>query len=173
MQKIIPGYRFYSLIFLAVLFFAGVKAQQPVTRVAVNTEAVKVNVVQQLSFGAFTQGSSGGSIHVLANGTRTALGTVVPLNFGTTYMPLILEIEGPRGAIVSMLTDEKNELTGSNGGSMKLRLTGSNPSMPFIITNDAPAKSIIKIGAELIVGNATESPPGNYSGSLNISFIVE
>ncbi|RYD70019.1 MAG: DUF4402 domain-containing protein [Sphingobacteriales bacterium] len=158
---------------MTVIFFKGAKAQQPITNIKVNTTAVRVNVRQQLNLGAFTQGASGGSIQVLADGTRTAAGTVVPLNFGSGYMPLILEIEGPRGAIVSMLTDDKTELTGSNGGSMKLRLTGANPSMPFIITNDAPAKSVIKIGAELIVGNSTESPPGNYSGSLNISFVVE
>ena len=173
MQKITFGYRLFGLILFAFLFSAESKSQQPITKILVNTPTVRVLVKQQLSFGAFTQGPAGGSVTLMADGSRAASGSVVPLNFGSVYMPLVLEIEGPKGAIVTMLADEKNVLTGSNGGVMSLRLKSSNPVMPFIITEDAPAKSIITIGAELFVGSSTESPPGNYNGSLNISFIVE
>ena len=172
-----PGNSFPSkcflLILLAGLFFAPAKSQQATVGIVIKETALKVTVKQELSLGAFTQGASGGSISILPEGTRVASGAVVPLNFGASYLPLILEIEGPKGAIVSMLSDEYSVLTGSNGGAMRLKLKGSNPLIPFIITEDAPAKSIIKLGAELIVGSSTESPPGNYSGNLNISFVVE
>jgi len=56
---------------------------------------------------------------------------------------------------------------------MKLKLLDINNSMPFIITNEAPAKNLVTIGAELIVGNMSESPPGNYSGSLYLSFLTD
>jgi hypothetical protein len=108
----------------------------------------------------------------LPDGTRLGSGTVVPLNFGAGSAALILEIQGPKGSIVSMLS-ETTSLTGSNGGSMLLKIRETYPAMPFIITEDAPAKSVIKIGAELMVGNAQQAPPGNYTGSLNVSFVVE
>jgi hypothetical protein len=160
------------LCILAVVAVLQVKSQVR-TDLTIQQAPVKVTVKQDLKFGTFTQGASGGSITLLPEGTRLAGGTVIPLNFGGTYMPLLLEIEGPKGSIVSIVADDRTILTGSNGGMMKLKLGNSIPSMPFIILEDAPAKSIVKIGAELIVGNLIESPPGNYSGSLNISFVVE
>ena len=134
--------------------------------------AVKVIVKQDLQIGAFAQGSAGGTIQLMPDGSRHSSGTVIPLNFGAAYMPLILEIEGPKGSVISIL-EESTVLTGSNGGSMKLKLRNSQPAMPFIIMEDAPAKSIVTIGAELTAGNMVQSPPGNYSGNLAISFVVE
>lgn len=173
MQRISFCFKTCLLSGLAILFFAQVQSQQLKAGATSLSPVLKVNVRQELQLGAFTQGSAGGTIRLQTDGTRTATGTVVPLNFGASYMPLVLEIEGPKGSIVSMLSEEVTVLTGSNGGRMRLKIAGSNPAMPFIITDDPPAKSIITIGAELIVGNSQESPPGNYSGSLNVSFVVE
>lgn len=173
MQRIPFCFKTCLLTGLAALFFTQVQSQQLRADAGSLSPALKVNVRQELQLGAFTQGSSGGTIRLQTDGTRTATGTVVPLNFGAAYMPLVLEIEGPKGSIVSMLAGELTILTGSNGGRMRLKIAGSNPAMPFIITDDPPAKNVITIGAELIVGNSQESPPGNYSGSLNVSFVVE
>lgn len=166
-------YKMQLLVVMASLCFVQANSQQVGISVSAISTSLKVSVRQEISFGAFAQGNAGGSVTISAEGTRWASGAVVPLNFGAAYLPLILEIEGPRGSIVSMLSDETTILTGSNGGTMKLKLIASNPAMPFIITEDAPAKSIVKIGAELIVGNAAMSPPGSYTGTLNLSFIVE
>lgn len=164
--------KIYMLCILAVA--AVLQAKSQVRTEIINQQSpVKVTVKQDIGFGAFTIGASGGSITLTPQGTRLASGAIVLLNFGGTYTPLLLEIEGPKGSIVSIVADDKTILTGSNGGTMKLKIGNSIPSMPFIISEDAPAKSIVKIGAELIAGNLTESPPGNYSGSLNISFMVE
>lgn len=172
MQNLMFSHKAFLLGILAVV--AGLNAKGQIKAVfPASQSTVKVTVKQDVQFGAFTQGVAGGSITILPEGTRVASGSVIPLNFGGTYVPLILEIEGPKGSIVSMLGDQRIILTGSNGGTMKLKLGNSFPAIPFIILEDAPAKSIVKIGAELIVGNLIESPPGNYSGSLNISFVVE
>jgi len=173
MQGIFSRYKSPLMMVLVCLCFIQGKSQQVGISVTPNGTALQVTVRQEINFGALTQGQSGGSIIISPEGTRTSSGTVVPLNFGSTYLPLILEIEGPKGSIVSMLSNEITTLTGSNGGIMKLKMKGSNPIMPFYITDDAPAKSIIKIGAELIVGSSIESPPGNYSGTINISFVAE
>ncbi len=173
MQRIPFCFKISLLTGLAALFFVHMQGQQLKVDATKLSPVLKVNVRQELQLGAFTQGSSGGTIRMQPDGTRTATGTVVPLNFGASYMPLVMEIEGPKGSIVSMLAEEVTVLTGSNGGRMRLKIAGSSPAMPFIISDDAPAKSVITIGAELIVGNSQESPPGNYSGSLNISFVVE
>ena len=173
MQKVIYCCKVCWLFLLATSFCAIAKSQQVPVNITLSSSGIKVSVRQELNFGAFTQGPTGGSVNISQAGTRYATGAVVPLNFGGAYTPLVLEIEGPKGAIITMLTDEKTILTGSNGGVMRLRLKESDPPMPFIITEDAPARSIVTIGAELIVGSISESPPGNYNGSLNISFVVE
>ena len=173
MQRIRFCFKIYLLTALAGIFFIEGKSQQTGLSISSGSPALKVMVRQELQLGTFTQGSSGGSIVISPDGFRTGNGTVVPLNFGAAYAPLILEIEGPKGSIVSMLANETTVLTGSNGGVMRLKITESSPPLPFVIREDPPAKHIIKIGAELKVGNSIESPPGNYSGSLNISFIME
>ncbi len=161
------------LILLICLCFLTGNSQQVALLVTTNETALHVTVKQEINFGAFTQGPSGGIISLTPEGLRTASGSVVPLNLGATYLPLIVEIEGPKGAIVSMLAEETILLTGNNGGTMKLKIRSTIPAIPFMITDDAPVKNILKIGADLIVGNLTESPPGNYSGTLNISFVKE
>ena len=172
MPKIQLRCKYCLLVILAGMFF--LKGQCQVSTGTSGTDAaLKVTVIQELQLGAFTQGNAGGSISVSTEGTRSVSGTVIALNFGSNYFPLVLEIEGPKAAIVSMLAGETSILTGSNGGTMRLKIKETNPRVPFVINEDAPAKSIIKIGAELIVGNSLESPPGNYSGSLHISFIME
>ncbi|MBC7936970.1 MAG: DUF4402 domain-containing protein [Rhizobacter sp.] len=172
MQRILFRYKTCLLVIVAGLFFLKGECQLKLN-LSTNEAALKVTVRQELQLGAFTQGSSGGSISVSPQDIRSASGTVIPLNFGSNYHALVLEIEGAKGAIVSMIAGETIVLTGSNGGTMRLLIKGTSPLMPFVINEDAPAKSVIKIGAELIAGNSIESPPGNYSGSLNISFIVE
>ncbi|RYY64102.1 MAG: DUF4402 domain-containing protein [Chitinophagaceae bacterium] len=173
MYRIHFSYRQCLLLVLLSGCFLQAKSQQLGLAISTSSPALRVQVRQELQFGAFTQGTAGGTVEILPEGSRMATGTVVPLNFSANVTSLILEVEGPKGAIVSMLAGEVSVLTGSNGGIMKLRLKQSHPLMPFIIMEEAPARTIINIGAELIVGNLQESPPGNYSGSLNISFIVE
>lgn len=135
-------------------------------------EAFKVNIIQPLQFGFFAQGKSGGTVSIAADGSRTASGTVIPLNFGLNYSQMILEIEAPAGTIVSVLGGT-SKLTGSNGGQMFITTGNSNPVSPFNIVDGSPSKTYLSIGAVLTVGNAAESPAGNYDGNVYISFMIE
>lgn len=173
MKRLLYSLKTALLSGIAGLFCLHGQSQQVGVNTMIPTPVVTVNVRQELQLGAFTQGNSGGSISITYDGTRTGTGSVVPLSLGSASSPLILEIQGPKGSIVSMIENEATILTGSNGGTMRLKLKSFNPEMPFVIADDPPAKNIIRIGAELTVGNAQQSPPGNYSGSMNISFVVE
>ncbi|MFZ1528494.1 MAG: DUF4402 domain-containing protein [Ferruginibacter sp.] len=135
-------------------------------------EAFKVNIIQPLQFGFFAQGKSGGTVNIAADGSRTASGTVIPLNFGLSYSQMILEIEAPAGTIVSVL-GSTSRLTGTNGGTMLITIGNSNPVSPFNIVDGSPSKTYLNIGAVLTVGNAAESPAGNYDGNVYISFMFE
>lgn len=164
---------------LMLLFVFGILAKFEVSgQQAVNvnlfsdTAILKVDIKQGISFGAFAMGTTGGKISISSNGSRQADGSIVPLNFGANCTALILDIEGHKGVIVSLLVDE-TILTGSNGGKIKLRIKDSNPSIPFVLQNEIPMKNTVTVGAELLVGNSLESPPGEYSGKINISVISE
>lgn len=135
-----------------------------------NSQGLNVTTIQNLSFGAFSQGSSGGTITVSSAGSRTASGTVVPLNLGIQYFQAIFEVEDSTGTIVSILNGPDATLYGSNGGTMSLHLSSSSPASPFISTIDPPGTTAISIGGTLTVGNADTSPPGNYTGTFYITF---
>jgi hypothetical protein len=134
------------------------------------SQRLNVTTTQNLSFGAFSQGSSGGTITVSTSGTRTASGTVVPLNLGIQYFQAIFQVQDSTGTIVSILNGPDATLQGSNGGTMALHLSNSDPASPFISTIDPPGTTAISIGGTLTVGNADVTPPGNYTGTFYITF---
>ncbi|MEP7237091.1 MAG: DUF4402 domain-containing protein [Ferruginibacter sp.] len=132
-----------------------------------------IYTVQNMSFGAFSIGNSGGTVAISNNGTRSVTGDVLGLNMGTPYFHAIFDVDGPQGAIVSILNGPDVTLTGSNGGSMSMHIGNSDPSSPFLITVAQPARTQVNIGGTLTVGNAAANPPGNYSGTFYITFNVE
>ena len=169
------GIRQLIPVWMAILLIAAapVYGQSLPDSVLANGVALRVTVTDPFRFGIYAQGTAGGEVIIAPNGARSVTGTIVPLNFGAAYNPLSLEVEAPRGSIVSVYSTGKNVLTGSNGGRMLLRLDNMEPVSPFYITKEYPEKTVLKIGGVLSVGNATDSPPGNYSGNIYISFMVE
>lgn len=141
-----------------------------VATLPVYSQIQSVTTVQNLSFGAFTQGSNGGTITVSNDGSRSAAGTVIPLNLGQSFFQAIFEVEAPEGTVISILSSPDVTLTGTNGGSMNLQLGTTNPVSPFISTVPPPGKTQVHIGGTLTVGNTTASPPGSYTGSFYITF---
>ena len=135
--------------------------------------SITVYTVQHLSFGAFSIGNSGGTVVIANNGTRSVTGDVLGLNLGTSYFQAIFDVDGPQGAIVSILNGTDATLTGSNGGSMLMHIGNPDPSSPFIITVAQPARTQVKIGGTLTAGNSSANPPGNYSGTFYITFNLE
>ena len=134
---------------------------------------LSVYTIQNISFGAFSHGSTGGTISIANNGTRTSTGDVIALNLGISYYNSIFEIESPAGTIISILNGPDATLTGSNGGSMSLHIGSSNPGSPFNNVVGPPGRTQINVGGTLTVGGAATAPPGSYTGTIYITFNQE
>ena len=135
--------------------------------------ALSVYTVRNMSFGAFSCGSTGGTITVSNTGIRSATGSVIPLNMGVLYFQSIFDIDAPVGTVVSILNGPDATLTGSNGGTMSMHIGNSDPGSPFITTVTQPVRTPVNIGATLTVGNPSANPPGTYNGTFYITFIQE
>jgi hypothetical protein len=135
--------------------------------------SVYVNPAQALNFGAFYQGTSGGSIIISPTGSRSATGDVVLVNLGFTVSPALFEVEGLPGTIVSILNGPDVTLHGSNGGSMTLHVGSTSPSSPFIINTNPPSRTVVNVGGTLTVGTPALNPPGSYSGTFDITFMEQ
>jgi hypothetical protein len=134
------------------------------------SQITSVTTIQNLSFGAISQGNSGGTVIINSSGSRTTTGSVVPINLGISYFQAIFEIEAPRGTIVSILNGPDATLTGSNGGTMSLHIGIAEPGTPFQTDVEPPGKTQVSVGGTLTIGDAATSPPGNYNASFYITF---
>ncbi len=135
--------------------------------------ALTVYLVQNMSFGAFSTGGAGGTVIISPNGTRSVTGSVIPLNLGVLFFQAIFDIDAPIGSIVSIMNGADAVLSGSNGGSMMMRIDNSDPPSPFIITVNQPVRTAVNIGGTLTVGNTATNPPGIYNGTFYITFNQE
>lgn len=134
---------------------------------------VSVSLNQNLSFGAFYPGASGGTVTVLSNGVRLSTGSVILVSQGYLYFPAIFLLEGNPGTIIHLLNGPEGTLLGSNGGSMTLQLGEASLGDPIIINSAPPNNMQIRIGGTLVVGNQLANPPGFYNGSFSLMFIQE
>lgn len=135
--------------------------------------ALTVYTIQNLSFGAFSNGGSGGTVIISTTGTRSVTGSIVALNLGVSSFQSMFEIDAPVGSIISLLNGPDATLTGSNGGSMLFRIGASDPPSPLITTVLQPARTTVNIGGTLTVGSPAANPPGAYSGTFYITFNYE
>jgi hypothetical protein len=157
------------LSFISIASFG----QTPTDTLPGDPGAITVYTVQNMSFGAFSQGASGGTVVLSNSGTRSTTGTVLALNLGVTCFQSIFEIDAPVGTIVSILNGPAATLTGSNGGSMSLSIGASSPASPFSTSVSSPGRTQVNIGGTLTVGNLTASPAGSYTGTFYITFNQE
>jgi hypothetical protein len=164
---------FIKILLVIVLSFLSIYSFAQTDTIPPDPGAIIVYNVQDLNFGAFTIGSSGGTVIIGTNGTRSVTGDVVALNLGTPYYQAIFDIDGPQGTIVSIINGADATLTGSNGGSIYLQLGNSDPPSPFIITVMQPTRTTVNIGGTLTVGSPAANPPGAYTGTFYITFNQE
>ena len=129
--------------------------------------------VQDFNFGTFYQGTSGGSVEITPSGARSASGDIVLMNMGVSYSQAIFEIEAPGGTLVSVSMSPDVILSGSNGGSITLKLGSLEPEFPLITSVSPPGRTQVRIGGALVVGNRNDSPAGHYTGSFSITFHQE
>jgi hypothetical protein len=162
-------YRWHIITLFALVFLFSsdmLKAQfgppPPPRKIVVTPTA------QGLVFGTFYHGPAGGTISVNASGSKTAGGSVIPLGTGET--PALFEIIGNPGTIVTLLFGPDVSIAGSNGGSLLLHLTDSNPVSPFVLTVPYKVVTQLRVGGTLTVGSSAANPPGSYSGTFTIIF---
>jgi len=171
-NKIIESYvkQFISIIIPVILLLLSqeVIAQEPPPR------PIVVTVTSQgLSFGAFTHGASGGTVTISSGGIRSSTGDVVQLGLGYLYSTALYEVVANPGTVISLLNGPDVLLPGSNGGSLSLNIGDSDLGSPFVTTVAYPVPTELNVGGTLTVGNSLANPPGNYSGSFDITFVQE
>lgn len=159
---------FSLMAFIFFLIPSEMQAQEPPPR------PIIVNVTAQtLNFGAFTHGPAGGTVTVSPGSLRTSAGDVILLGLGYSFSASLFELLANPGTVISILNGPSTALTGSNGGSITLTLDDSNPLSPFVTGETPPTPNLVYLGATITIGDAASNPPGNYSGTYNITFIQE
>lgn len=164
--------QFIIIVFLLIGSLQ-VSAQNPTDSVPPDPGAIMVYTMQNLSFGAFSNGSNGGTISIGSNGQRSVTGDITPLNMGVQFHPALFEVDAVQGSIISIMNGSNISLTGSNGGSINLQLGVSDPVSPFITLVPQPQRTPVQIGGTLTIGNPSSNPPGTYSGTFYITFNQE
>lgn len=156
------------LMLLPVIFLLSLSmeliAQEPPPR------PIKITKTQDLSFGTFYQGGAVGTVTVLWNGSRSASGTVVL--FGLGGLPAIFNINANRGTIISFLKPTSS-LNDGSGHSLSLKIDTTNPASPFVTTNNYSTPTPLSMGGILTIGTQAANPPGNYSGTFDITFVQQ
>lgn len=160
---------FVLVTLLLIAISITVDGQEPPPR----PMTVTVNLSQNLSFGAFYQGATGGSVIIFPNGSRSSTGDVVLLNMGYSFSTGLYDVVANPGTLVSILNGPDAILSGSNGGSLTLKLGTTSPANPFIVTTSPPSSTQLRIGGTLLVGTPLANPPGNFSGTFNVTFVQE
>lgn len=157
------------LLAMLLLCISNVNAQELPPRPI----AIYVNPAQGLNFGAFFQGTAGGSVLLYADGSRAVTGDIIQANLGMPFSPAIFEVEANRGTFITLLNGPDVTLTGSNGGTMQLHIGTASTGAQFVCNTQAPARTQVRIGGTLTVGNRLANPAGVYSGSFSVTFIQE
>ncbi|HOC49043.1 MAG TPA: DUF4402 domain-containing protein [Bacteroidales bacterium] len=160
------------LIMMVVLFGSvlPLMAQEPPPRPVIIT----ANPSQPLAFGAFTPGAAGGTITVPPDGSsRTTSGTVITLNLGMMHTPAMFYIRANPGTVISLLAGPPSPISGSNGGTLYLQLDDTYPASPLVTMVPYQQQTTVLVGGTLTVGTIGSNPPGNYSGTINVTFVQE
>jgi hypothetical protein len=152
-----------SVILIFMSFVANAQEHPP--------RPMQVSTTQNLSFGAFIQGTLGGKVIIDPQGSRTVTGDLIPANMGYSYYPAIFQVDAIPGSIISIVFGPDAILNGNNGGTLTLHVDTSLPSSPFI--NSTNATTQVRIGGTLNVSNSIANPAGNYIGSFSITFVQQ
>ena len=134
---------------------------------------VGVTLLQNLNFGAFSLGPTGGTVTITPYGARSSTGDIILVTLGYLYYPAIFSLEGNPGTILHFLAGSGSVLTGSNGGFLTLTIGECDQGDPIIINVAPPGVMQVRVGGTLQVGTPLANPPGSYNGSFMVMFIQE
>jgi len=133
---------------------------------------IQVTAEQDLSFGRFYTGTTGGTVVVSASGVRSTTGSVV-LAGGVSHAAVFVVNLLP-GRLVSIQLGPTITLyrTGG-GGSMTMAVGPTDKGLQFVTTGGNPFRNPVMIGGTLYVGSPSSNPAGDYSGGFTVTFIQE
>jgi Flp pilus assembly protein TadG len=166
-STIIKGIFLVGVLLIPNLLLA---QESPPTPVNVTVDAVKF-----LNFGSFTftNAGTGGTVSVDSNGSRTSSGDIILLNFGATSSSASFDVTANPGTILNITHPNNIPLTESSGGTIYLNIDSYYPGKTFLATAAPPMTTPISIGGTLSIGDISQNPAGNYTGSVNITLIQQ
>lgn len=131
--------------------------------------SVTVSTIQHLNFGTIIpNGTSGGTVTVDHNGSRSYIGQIILPPTGTFSSPALFEVIALPGTLITITNSPVTYLSGSNTGSIALTLGPPSTGTPFIATG--PVTDVF-IGGTLTVQSLSANPAGFYSGTFTVTFI--
>lgn len=166
-KNIRHGFKSRVLILAGIILFSGIcteiKAQEDPPR------PPSITLITDLGFGAFYS-ATGGSVTIDQYDTRSSV-NVTLFSFGSTSAAHF-NIYANAGTIINILNIPDFQLTWS-GYSMTVQAGATNPHLPFVNTNPYSVPTELTIGATLLVGNPSANPPGTYTGTFDVTLVVE
>lgn len=173
MRKSAGLFRRMIFVFITIHLSLLSYAQDPTDSLPGDPGAIYVFTTQNLHFGAFAQGGSGGTVNISNTGDRSSTGGIILINQGGSFFQAVIDVEAVPGSLISITNGPDAILTGSNGGSVTLEIGDSDPPSPFNTSIAPPGRTAVNIGGKLTVGNSAASPQGTYSGVFYITFNQE
>ena len=155
-----------GLVICSTVLFIPVNAQENPPKPI----AVRVSTLQHLSFGAFIQSGTNGTVTVTPEGARTSTGNIILPNMSSIVTPALFEVTALPGTLITIVNGPDSQLSGSNGGTIMLRIGDSNTGSPFIANGE---HNEVFIGGTLTVGPLMANPAGAYSGIFQVTFIQQ
>lgn len=158
---------FLLIVFSTICCFTAQGQERPPRPVT-----VRVSTAQHLQFGSFIQTGSSGTVSVDYTGTRTAAGSVILPNISASAFPTpaLFIVDAEPGTLITILNGPDAILTGSNGGTLTLKVGDSSTRSPFVTRSQY---TDVFIGGTLIIGSLSANPAGAYSGTFQVTFIQE
>ena len=153
-------------IFIGLIFFS-------FSLYAQRTSELKAHVSQELSFGSFYSGRSGGTITISPDGNRWVTGEIILL-VNSSGCPALLEIEAPPNRTIHVEFPVSAEIKQA-GGQQSLTInnftTDKLNNSLLTSSRDLPYGNQVRVGATLTVPGSVTLSSGNYIGNFRINVV--
>ena len=161
-------------IFSAVVFFCLFSAQVHAQSPFPPPGQLQVYATQELAFGAFFTGSSGGTVTLSPQGSRSVTGTVTGLALDNGSAA-VFDLRLIPGRIVHIVLPASAQLVRIGGGETMTitNFTTDKPGNQLVTAASHPFINPVQVGATLNVQHSAANPSGEYTGSFNVTFIQE
>lgn len=133
---------------------------------------LQVYGIQELNFGSFSTGASGGTVVISPEGFRSSTGSVILM--GGMFNQAIFEVKLIPGRLVQIIVGPQIQLTRvGGGGSMNMQVGPTDKGTSFVTNSAHPFITRVNVGGTLFVGSSAANPAGSYEGQFSVTFIQE